>query len=177
MILLCPGVNLSVAKRVPTLRSTTVTGVSRNASIFRSDELNAQLRSIFDIVHFAHSTPPSPAFQTCLPYYSLSLIFILGCLELRPRYIQAEEANLPETMCRLTVGMRSVEELRALTLKAKDLMLNTPKSFRKILRSALYANLSQVACFSFCPSLRTRVFSPQDARCREPLSAFGLQWQ
>lgn len=27
---------------------------------------------------------------------------------------------------------------------AKDLMLNTPKSFRKILRSALYANLSQV---------------------------------
>lgn len=59
-------------------------------------------------------------------------------------YVQAEEANLPETMCRLTVGMRSVEELRALTLKAKDLMLNTPKSFRKILRSALYANLSQV---------------------------------
>lgn len=40
--------------------------------------------------------------------------------------------------------MRSVEELRALMRTAKDLMLNTPKSFRKILRSALYANLSQV---------------------------------
>lgn len=58
--------------------------------------------------------------------------------------LQAEEANLPETMCRLSVGMRSVEELRALMRTAKDLMLNTPKSFRKILRSALYANLSQV---------------------------------
>lgn len=57
---------------------------------------------------------------------------------------QAEEANLPETMCRLTEGMRSIEELRALMRTAKDLMLNTPKSFRKILRSALYANLSQV---------------------------------
>ena len=57
---------------------------------------------------------------------------------------QAEEANLPETMCRLTEGMRSIEQLRALMRTAKDLMLNTPKSFRKILRSALYANLSQV---------------------------------
>lgn len=57
---------------------------------------------------------------------------------------QAEEANLPETMCRLSVGIRSVEELRALMRTGKDLMLNTPKSFRKILRSALYANLSQV---------------------------------
>ena len=47
-------------------------------------------------------------------------------------------------MCRLSVGMRSVEELRVLLRTAKDLMLNTPKSFRKILRSALYANLSQV---------------------------------
>ncbi|CAN0263847.1 unnamed protein product, partial [Ectocarpus sp. 8 AP-2014] len=46
-------------------------------------------------------------------------------------------------MCRLTDGMRSVEEVRALMRTAKDLMLNTPKSFRKILRSALYANLSQ----------------------------------
>ena len=59
---------------------------------------------------------------------------------------QAEEANLPETMCRLSVGMRSVEELRMLMRTGKDLMLNTPKSFRKILRSALYANLSQVRC-------------------------------
>lgn len=57
---------------------------------------------------------------------------------------QAEEADLPETMCRLSVGMRSVEEVRVLVRTAKDLMLNTPKSFRKILRSALYANLSQV---------------------------------
>lgn len=57
---------------------------------------------------------------------------------------QAEEANLPEIMCRLSVGMRSVEEVRGLVRTAKDLMLNTPKSFRKILRSALYTNLSQV---------------------------------
>lgn len=74
------------------------------------------------------------------------------------RRLQAEEANLPETMCRLSVGMRSVEELRALLRTAKDLMLNTPKSFRKILRSALYANLSQV--------LHYRCTTPHCTGCR-----------
>ena len=63
---------------------------------------------------------------------------------LPPGFSQAEEANLPETMCRLSVGMRSVAEVRTLVRAAKALMLNTPKSFRKILRSSLYANLSQV---------------------------------
>ncbi|CAM9232514.1 unnamed protein product, partial [Laminaria digitata] len=73
-------------------------------------------------------------------HHFVVLAFVIGNAEV---ILQAEEANLPETMCRLSVGMRSVEELRALLRTAKDLMLNTPKSFRKILRSALYANLSQ----------------------------------
>ncbi|CAM9151139.1 unnamed protein product, partial [Scytosiphon promiscuus] len=73
-------------------------------------------------------------------HHFVVLAFVIGNAEV---ILKAEEANLPETMCRLTDGMRSVEELRALLLTAKDLMLNTPKSFRKILRSALYGNLSQ----------------------------------
>ncbi|CAN0091705.1 unnamed protein product, partial [Ectocarpus sp. 12 AP-2014] len=73
-------------------------------------------------------------------HHFVVLAFVIGNAE---AILKAEEANLPETMCRLTDGMRSVEEVRALMRTAKDLMLNTPKSFRKILRSALYANLSQ----------------------------------
>eukprot|EP00903_Cladosiphon_okamuranus_P017566 g16180.t1 len=73
-------------------------------------------------------------------HHFVVLAFVIGNAEV---ILKAEEANLPETMCRLTEGMRSIEELRALMRTAKDLMLNTPKSFRKILRSALYANLSQ----------------------------------
>ncbi|CAM9834029.1 unnamed protein product, partial [Ectocarpus sp. 13 AM-2016] len=73
-------------------------------------------------------------------HHFVVLAFVIGNAE---AILKAEEANLPETMCRLTYGMRSVEEVRALMRTAKDLMLNTPKSFRKILRSALYANLSQ----------------------------------
>lgn len=42
---------------------------------------------------------------------------------------------------------------------AKDLMLNTPKSFRKILRSALYANLSQVSTPSLVVALRVRIIT------------------
>lgn len=83
--------------------------------------------------------------------------------------LQAEEANLPETMCRLSVGMRSVEELRALLRTAKDLMLNTPKSFRKILRSALYANLSQV-----CTAHDATVYG---ARCWDRLKRLGAEWR
>ncbi|CAN0143298.1 unnamed protein product, partial [Ectocarpus sp. 6 AP-2014] len=73
-------------------------------------------------------------------HHFVVLAFVIGNAD---AILKAEEANLPETMCRLTDGMRSVEEVRALMRTAKDLMLNTPKSFRKILRSALYANLSQ----------------------------------
>ncbi|CAN0498678.1 unnamed protein product, partial [Ectocarpus sp. 8 AP-2014] len=59
-------------------------------------------------------------------HHFVVLAFVIGNAE---AILKAEEANLPETMCRLTDGMRSVEEVRALMRTAKDLMLNTPKSF------------------------------------------------
>lgn len=53
------------------------------------------------------------------------------------------EANLPEKMCKLALGTKTAAQVRPLLNRAQSLLLNTPKSFRKILSSSLYSHLKQ----------------------------------
>ncbi|CAM9583909.1 unnamed protein product, partial [Phaeothamnion confervicola] len=68
------------------------------------------------------------------------LAFVIGNAD----YImESDVASLPERMCNLPRGFESPAALAALVDRARQLMANTPRSFRQILRNALYSHLEK----------------------------------